>query len=174
MTDIRLHDVGDPHVAGKGRGRSQVLLVVLGDDPRLPADALAAYTAPGAPLLPNYHIGRLGKISRLVDEGRAGRGLGDAVYQGFVQRIDPLAVSVLLQKRLTAGYDGPLLRALDALLGDLRAHYGLDDWAIVRITHGASDPARVVPYVTPPAPIAPSKTYVRGLRSTTIERGPTV
>ncbi|NNJ12516.1 hypothetical protein EKD04_019500 [Chloroflexales bacterium ZM16-3] len=152
MSDLAIQDVGDPGVAGKGRGRSQVLLVVLGDESRPPADALAAYTVPAAPLLPNYHIGRLGKISRLVDEGRAGRGLGDAVYQGFAQRIDPLAVSVLLQKRPTAGYDGPLLRALDALLDDLIARYGIDDGAIVRITRGASDLARVVPYVTPPAP----------------------
>ncbi|MBX0329497.1 hypothetical protein K2Z83_17645 [Oscillochloris sp. ZM17-4] len=152
MTDIRSHDVGDPSLAGKGRGRSQVLLVVLGDDPRPPADALAAYTAPGAPLLPNYHIDRRGQISRLVEDGRAGRGLGEAIYAGFSQRIDPFAVSVLLQKRPTAGYDGPLLRALDALLSDLRARYWLDDSAIVRMVHAGGGPPRVTPYVTPPAP----------------------
>ncbi len=152
MSDLSVRDVGDPAAAGKGRGGAQATLLALGDDPRPPDEALAAYAAPGAPVLPNYHIDRLGQVSRLVDPARAGRGLGEAVYQGFAQRIDPLAVSVLLQKRPTAGYDGPLLRALAALLGDLRDRYGLDASAVARIVPGAGGPARVRPYVPPPAP----------------------
>ncbi len=140
MSDLVIQDVNVPGAAGDSRGGAQVALVVIGDG------------MPGPDTLPHYAIDRLGAVSRLVAEGRAGRGLGMADYQGFAQSIDAIAVSVLLQKRATAGYDGPLLRALHALLADLLARYGLGAADVARVTRDSRGAAQVSPYVTPPAP----------------------
>ncbi|NTW03075.1 MAG: hypothetical protein HGA19_17650, partial [Oscillochloris sp.] len=84
-----------------------------------------------------------------------GRGLGRASYQGFLQRIDAIAITVLLQKRPTAGYDGPLLRAVELLLGQLYSRYWIDDSAIHRVVPNPHGVAHVVPYVLPHAPKLP-------------------
>ncbi|MEI7771727.1 MAG: hypothetical protein WCI67_17175, partial [Chloroflexales bacterium] len=124
MSDLAIQDIGTPGAAGDSRGGAQVALVVIGDG------------EPGANVLPHYAINRQGAVSRLVAEERAGRGLGVADYQGLAQSIDAIAVSVLLQKRATAGYDGPLLRSLHALLDDLLARHGLDRSGVARLTIG--------------------------------------
>jgi hypothetical protein len=155
MSDLAIQDVGTPGTAGDSRGGARVALVVIGDDPRPADEALAKYGEPGANPLPHYYIDRLGAVSRLAAEKRAGRGLGMADYWGFAQRIDAIAVSVLLQKRETAGYDGPLLRSLQALLDDLLARHRLDASGVVRVTPDARGEARVMPYVPPPAPQLP-------------------
>jgi hypothetical protein len=152
MSDLRIQDVGTPAGMGDDRDGAPVVLVVLGDDPRPTAEAIATYTAPAAEVLPHYHIDRLGGVRHLADEGHAGRGLGQATYQGFPQPIDPIALSVLLQKRPTAGYDGPLLRALHALLADLRTRHRLNHEEIVRLARAPDGQACVRPYVPPPAP----------------------
>ena len=140
MSDLVFQDVGVPTTAGGSRGDAQVALVVISDG------------VLGTDMLPHYFIDRLGTISRLVAEDRAGRGLGTAAYQGFAQQIDAIAVSVLLQKRTTAGYDGPLLRSLDALLHDLLVRNGLGPTDVVRIKPVPNGVAQVTPYVFPLAP----------------------
>ncbi|WP_161569232.1 M15 family metallopeptidase [Candidatus Oscillochloris fontis] len=154
MSDLEVQDVGRPEGSGSNRGRAQVELIVLSDETRPTEEAIAAYLAPRALVLPHYHIDRRGTIRRLVDSSRAGRGLGQAHYQGFSQRIDPIAISIRLQKRITAGYDGPLLRALQTLLESLCVHYWLDHNTITRIVYRTQGQV-AVPYVPPPAPTYP-------------------
>ena len=138
--DLVIQNVGVPGSAGDSRGSARIALVVIGDG------------VPSANILPHYAIDRLGTISRLVTEDRAGRSLGTATYQGSAQRIDAIAVSVLLQKRDTAGYDGPLLRSLDALLADLLVRNRLGAAEIVRIKADSHGVMQVTPYVSPLAP----------------------
>ncbi|NTV65550.1 MAG: M15 family metallopeptidase, partial [Oscillochloris sp.] len=67
-------------------------------------------------------------------------------------------------KRPTAGYDGPQLRALHALIDDLLAHYRLDDSAIIRLVSRRAGHIEAVPYVVPPAPaITPGSGLLDGL-----------
>lgn len=152
MSELRVEDVGEPGVAGESRGRAQISLIVLADDPRPAALALAAYGQPQASTLPHYYLDRRGRASRLVAEARAGRGLGAALYQGLPQRLDPLALQIVLEKRPVAGYDGPQLRALEALLDGLLPRHGLDMSALARLTRDRPGGLRVAPYVPPPAP----------------------
>jgi hypothetical protein len=165
MSDLQVQDVGNPQTAGDERGRALIRLIVLGDDPRPSEVALADYVAPQTSQIPHYYIDRLGNVSRLVDDGRAGRGLGAAIYQGFSQQIDPIALSLMLTKRPSAGYDGPQLRALDTLLADLFARHGLNESALARLVAHPGDTLQVRPYIPPPAPVL--------LRDTPPDPGPT-
>ncbi|EFO79805.1 N-acetylmuramoyl-L-alanine amidase [Oscillochloris trichoides DG-6] len=157
MDVLEVQDIGRPEGSGSNRGRAQVELIVLSDEIHPTEEAIATYLAPRTLILPHYHIDRRGTIRRFVDMSRAGRGLGQANYQGFSQRIDPIAISIRLQKRITAGYDGPLLRALHALLESICAHYWLDQNAITRIVYRTRGQV-AVPYVPPPAPAFPQTT----------------
>jgi hypothetical protein len=146
-----IQDVGAHRSTGDARGEQAIALIVLSDDPRAAEHAAAAYRYGKAGFLPHYHIDRRGAIRRFIDEARAGRGLGLAHAGGlFAEPIDPRALSVVLQKRATAGYDGPLLRALHRLLADLVGRHQLGEEAVVRLVGDGR--RRAVPYVPPPPP----------------------
>jgi len=145
---VEIEKVGTPEKAGATREGKSVELLVLADTTASAGDLTAAP--------PNYYLDQMGSIQLLVDEDRAGKTLGTAIYNKRRCNIDRIAISIVLQRYADGDYSDDQLSALSRLVADISARQGLDDTALTRILPDAKGKLRVTPSL-PPAPSAAGK-----------------
>ena len=120
-------ELASPDAAPRGDDRdgASVELVVVYPTYGAASSEIAAATQPGGALW-HYYVARDGAITHLVDEGRAARAAGVAVWEGRPS-VDARSVAVAVEGAAAGQLDADSeqARALRWLLGDLAGRYSL-------------------------------------------------
>ncbi|NTU81071.1 MAG: M15 family peptidase, partial [Chloroflexales bacterium] len=150
LVEGEIEPVGAPVKAGDPREGQPVELIVVVDDPRSADEAVAAFAADDAPVVPNYYIDQSGYIRQFVADARAGNGLELATYKGRRRNIDRLSLSVRLERPAGSDYSSAQTDALHRLLPFLLGQHGLDEGGLATILPDDQGRPRVFPYLPPP------------------------
>ncbi len=140
--------------ASASRQGARVALIVIHDDPRPAAQALAAAGAPDASQAPHYYIDAAGAIAQLVPEQRAARHVGTSLWDKRIRNIDRISIGIALEAKAQAGYSTQQLAALHWLLDQIEQRHQLDDSAIVFFDPRALSGRGLLTHYLPP-PVAP-------------------
>jgi hypothetical protein len=121
-----------PSDASTTRRRQDIRYIVVHVDQRAPAEALDAFTSPGARRAPHYYLAADGTITQLVGEQRAARYTGIALLGRRRRNLDRISVTIVVEgsegRRATAQ-----AAALHWLVGQIRERHGLlADAALLR------------------------------------------
>jgi N-acetyl-anhydromuramyl-L-alanine amidase AmpD len=117
--------------ASASRQGTRVALIVIHDDLRPAAQALAAAGAPDATQAPHYYIDTAGAITQLVPEQRAAHHIGRSLWDRRIRNIDRISIGIALEARAQAGYSARQLAALHWLLDQIEPRHQLDDSAMI-------------------------------------------
>lgn len=143
--------------ASASRQSTRVTLIVIHDDLRPAAQALAAAGAPNATQAPHYYIDAVGAITQLVPEQRAARHVGMSLWEKRIRNIDRISIGIALEAKAQASYSRRQLTALHWLLDQIEQRHQLEDSAIVFFDPQALDRGGLLTrYLPPPVPTAPA------------------
>ncbi len=145
--------VGTPEKAGASRESKSIELLIIGDDVRPSFDAVAAFSADDAEVVPNYYIDQMGYIRQFVADERAGNGLELALYKTRRRNIDRIAISILLELPTGATYADAQVFALHRLVEHLSATHKLGAEATAGILIDGQDRRAVITIALPPPPV---------------------
>lgn len=145
--------VGAPVKAGESREGTKAQLIVVLDDPRPADEAVAAFAAERAPVVPNYYVDQTGFIRQFVVDERAGNGLELAIFGGRRRNVDRLSIGVRLERAPGADYSDLQVAAIHRLLEFLLYRHGMEADALATILPDDEGRPRVYPYVPPPLPV---------------------
>lgn len=87
-----------PLAASTTRRNASVRLIVLHDDQRSAAQALAAFTEKTSRSTPHYYVAADGAVSQLVDEQRAAYHSGQAIIDGRLRNIDRISIGIVIER----------------------------------------------------------------------------
>ncbi|PDV99642.1 M15 family metallopeptidase [Candidatus Viridilinea mediisalina] len=129
-----------------------VRLVVVVDDRRTGAAALAAFETQATPL-PHYYVGQDGQVQRLLADQRCGTYLANVIYQQRRRNLNPIALAVALERPEHAEYRDAQLLAVDGLVAQVLEQHQLGLEALATIMADAQGRLRLYPYLPPPPPL---------------------
>lgn len=152
-TVVKIEPVGAPGQAGSAREGRAISLIVVGDDPRPAAEAVAAFRASDGAAAPNYYLVQRGAVFQMVADARAGDCLGLAIYCGRRHNLDRIALSVCIERPAGADYSDAQLSALDRLITQLSERYRLAPSALAILMPDELGRSRAYPYLPPPPPL---------------------
>ena len=140
--------------ASASRQSTHVALIVIHDDLRPAAQALAAASAADATQAPHYNIDTAGSITQLVTEQRAAQHVGRSLWNKRIRNIDRISIGIALEAKAQAGYSAQQLTALHWLLDQIEQRHQLDDSALVffdpQALHGRGLLTHYLPSPVPP------------------------
>ena len=140
--------------ASVSRQGARVALIVIHDDLRPAAQALAAAGAPDATQAPHYYIDAAGAITQLAPEQRAAHHVGTSLWDKRIRNIDRISIGITLEAKAQAGYSARQLAALHWLLDQIEQRHQLDDSAIVFFDPQALNGRGLLTHYLPP-PVPP-------------------